>query len=397
MLTQVGTDKYDYVEMAQRMEAKTGGISCSASVMNDIHTLDRANVWVRLKGKALDRNAEPLCGIMAELCTCADFSDIERLATVIGQVKSSMENSIPSSGHSFAAQAGAAALTPAASRRELWGGLAQLQHIKQLAALPKDELKHTAEMLTRLQQQLFERSNMRAAITAEEDQLHHASNALASFITALPQGKARTTPILEGLTPRSVQLGWATSIPVSYVTRCFRTIPYAHRDAAALNVLATLLRANFLHREIREKGGAYGGMASNSSDGGIFCLLSYRDPHLERTLDVYKRALEWVEEGTFGAQEIKEAILSVFSSHDRPKSPSGRAATEFANKLQEVSYPMRQQFRENLLRVSREDLIRVAHTYLSHTEMPEAISIISSEEKLRNSAQELPELQINRI
>jgi len=397
MLTQVGTDRYDYVEMAQRMEAKTGGISCSASVMNDIHTLERAHVWVRLKGKALDRNAAPLCDIMAELCTKAEFSDTERLATVIGQIKSSMENSIPASGHSFAAQAGAAYLTPAAQRRELWGGLAQLQHIKQLAALAQEDLTHTAEMLTRLQQQLFERSNMRAAIAAEEGQLDNASSALKSLIQALPADKVGGNAPLEGLTPQAAQLGWATSIPVSYVTRCFRTIPYSHKDAAALNVLATLLRANFLHREIREKGGAYGGMASNSSDGGIFCMLSYRDPHLERTLDVFTRALQWVEGGTFGAQEIKEAVLSVFSSHDRPKAPSGRAATEFASQLQGLTYPMRQQFRENLLKVTREDLIRVAHTYLSNTQSPEAISIISNEEKLRNSVQALPELQINRI
>jgi Zn-dependent M16 (insulinase) family peptidase len=397
MLTQVGTDKYDYVEMAQRMEAKTGGISCSASVMNDLHTLDRANVWIRLAGKALDRNAAPLCEIMAELCTSANLSDTERLATVIGQLKSSLENSIPASGHSFAAQAGAACLTPAAQRREIWGGLAQLQHIKHLATLPQEELTHTAEMLTRLQHQLFKRSNMRAAVATQEGKLDDTSNALKHLIKTLPTGEILSNAPLEGLTPQAAQLGWATSTPVSYVTRCFRTIPYTHKDAAALNVLATLLRANFLHREIREKGGAYGGVASNSSEGGIFCMLSYRDPHLERTLDVYTRALEWVEGGTFGAQEIKEAVLSVFSSHDRPKSPSGRAATEFASQLQGVTYPMRQQFRENLLKVTREDLIRVAHTYLGISPNAEAISIISNEEKLRNSVQTLPKLQIKRI
>lgn len=397
MLTQVGTDKYDYVEMAQRMEANTGGISCSANVMNDIHTLERANVWISLKGKALDRNVAPLCEIMAELSICADFSDTERLATVIGQLKSSLENSIPASGHSFAAQAGAACLTPAAQRRELWNGLAQLQHIKQLAALPQEELTHTAQMLTQLQQQLFERSNMRAALTAEQDQLDSASNAFTSFIQALPEGHVRANAALEKVTPKAAQLGWATSIPVSYVTRCFRTIPYAHADAAALNVLATLLRANFLHREIREKGGAYGGMASNSSDGGIFCMLSYRDPHLERTLEVYTQALEWVESGAFGAQEIKEAVLSVFSSYDRPKAPSGRAAAEFACHLQGLTYSMRQQFRDNLLNVTHADLLRVARTYLNNPQSVQAISIISSEEKLRNSVQTLPELQIERI
>lgn len=397
MLTQVGTDRYDYVEMAQRMEARTGGISCSATVMNDIKSLDQANVWVRLNGKALDRNAASLCEIMAELCTSADFSDTERLATVIGQIRSSLENSIPASGHSFAAQAGAAYLTPAARRRELWGGLAQLEHIKHLAELPQEQLTLTADMLTRLQKQIFARSNMRAALAAEEEQLEPGTGALAAFIAALPADKVRNNTPLSSFNPEDVQLGWATSIPVSYVTRSFRTVPYTHTDAASLNVLATLLRANFLHREIREKGGAYGGMASNSSEGGIFSLLSYRDPHLERTLDVYAQALKWVEEGTFGAQEIKEAVLSVFSIHDRPKSPSGRAAAEFACQLRGLTYTQRQEFRDHLLKVTREDLIRVARTYLGSSRSHEAISIISNEEKLRNSLEALPQLQIKRI
>ncbi|MDY0213007.1 MAG: insulinase family protein [Desulfuromonadaceae bacterium] len=402
MLTQVGTTRYDYVKMAERMEAKTGGISFGASVINDIENLDKASAWIRVRAKALARNVGPMCALLTELCTEADFSDTQRLATVIGQIKSSIENAIPGSGHSFAAQAGAAHLTPAAHMREQWGGLTQLQHIKHLAAIPQEQLGATAAILARLRIQLFERNAMRAGITAEAEHLDNTAAALTSFIATLPHGTPHVAKKLATFTPQAAELGWATSIPVSYVTRSFRTVPYCHPDAAVLNVLAALLRANFLHREIREKGGAYGGMASNSSDGGIFAMLSYRDPHLERTLQVYEQALEWVKKGEFGAQEIKEAVLSVFSSRDRPQSPSGKGAAEFACVLQGVSYALRQEFRTNLLKVTRDDLIRVAKTYLSpsHGTMarsPEAISIISSEEKLRSSAATLSQLEIKRI
>ena len=397
MLTQLGTDKYTYVEMAQRMEAKTGGISCSTSVMNDINDLDLATAWIRLKGRALDRNSASMCAIIAELCTEVDFSDTERLATVIGQIKSSMENSIPGSGHSYAVQAGAAHLTPAARRRELWGGLSQLRHIKKLAAYSQDQLQETAAVLERLKQQIFARTSVHCAIAAEADQLSDGARAVAAMLATLPQREERAIVPLQTFTPEAAALGWATSIPVSYVTRCFRTVPYSDANAAALSVLATLLRANFLHREIREKGGAYGGMASSSSDGGIFSMLSYRDPHLERTLQVYNQALAWVESGDFGAQEIKEAVLSVFSSHDRPKSPSGRAATEFAYSIQGLDYSLRQQFRTQLLNITKDAIIRAAHDCLQSSADKGVISILSSEEKLRGSAKTLTDLEIKRI
>ena len=77
----------------------------------------------------------------------------------------------------------------------------------------------------------------------------------------------------------------------NYVVRTLKTVPYTHAHAAPLLLLGQVLSLGFLHKEVREKGGAYGGGAAANALGGTFSFSSYRDPRqvtrtLARTLAV---------------------------------------------------------------------------------------------------------------
>lgn len=397
LLTQVGTDKLTYLEMAQRVEAETGGIRASVEILDNIDNLNTFQTLFQLRGKALNRNIDHLSAILADLCSSADFTDQDRLATVIGQIKSSWQNAIPGSGHSYAARAAAGHLTPAAKQREQWSGFSQFKLIKQVAELKPGQLGETVEIMQQIAAAVINRNTLLPAITAEEKQFEQCESALKQLINQIPQSTTVAPHPIDSVEPAAVQLGWTTSIPVSYVTRVFRTTPFNHEDTAPLKVLAALLKANYLHREIREKGGAYGGMAASNSESGLFTLMSYRDPHLERTLTVYEQALEWLQQGDFDDEKIKEAVLSVFSAYDRPLSPSGRGGNEFANQQQGLTHAMRQQFRTRLLSVTKEQLLDVAKRHLSDKLAQSPISILSNEEALSAAKQNLSELQIERI
>ena len=89
------------------------------------------------------------------------------------------------------------------------------------------------------------------------------------------------------------------SIPTqtNSVVRTVKTVPYDHVDAAPLVLLSQVLSLGYLHREIREKGGAYGGGAAANVGGGTFTFSSYRDPNQAETLRAFDNAVAWAASG----------------------------------------------------------------------------------------------------
>ncbi len=398
MLTQVGAGGRTYLEMAEAMEAVSGGISARTSLLEDPADLDQFDTGFELKGKALVRNSVALMELLQDFILTPDFSDLNRLHKVLGQMQVSMENSVPQSGHSYAARMAAAGLSPAAKLREQWSGLSQIALVRELAAKSVDDLGELAAMLSSIAQSLFSRAQLQVAVAVEEQHFSSFEGALATLLESLncsaQAAPAALQPLFNGQAKRH---GLVWSLPVQYVTRVFKTVPYIDPDSAPLTVLARLLRAEFLHREIREKGGAYGGMAGHNSGAGLFSMMSYRDPHLERTLKVFDDAIGWIISGQFEDVSVEEAILAVFSDLDKPLSPAGLAAHEFACLRRGITLEMRNDFRRQLLKVDAPALIRVAEHYLQDGES--AVAVLAGEPALKRANENLGKmgLDIRRI
>ncbi len=157
---------------------------------------------------------------------------------------------------------------------------------------------------------------------------------------------------------------WTTSTDVNFCAKAYPTVPSAHEDAAALAVLGPFLRNGYLHRAIRETGGAYGGGASQDADTASFRFYSYRDPRLEETLADFDASIVWLHDTRHEARELEEAILSVISGIDKPGSPAGEARSTFQAELFNRTAEKRREFRRRILQVSLDDLKRVGSTYL---------------------------------
>lgn len=384
LLPQIGAAGQDYLTISRRITAHTGGIRLGANLLEDPADLDRFRAVVDLRAKSLDARQEAMTGLLTDMLTAPDFGDLDRLRTVIGQLRVTMENSIPGSGHAYASRAAAASLTPTARLREEWSGMSQLRLIQQAANADDHELLRLSARFQGIAGHLLTSTRLAAAVTAEAPAHAAMSPALAALLTALPTGTGSIPDSIPepGGSPPAV--AWNVNVPVAYVARVFRTVPCGHPDCAPLLVLAKLLRANFLHREIREKGGAYGGLAGYNTDGGLLSLLSYRDPHLLRTLDVYRQAVEWASRGEFSDEMIREAILAAFGELDRPLSPGGRGHREFLCRQQGLSIALRQGLRDGILAADRETLRKVARRHLLDRFDHSAVGVLAGESLLES-------------
>ncbi|MBI9088629.1 MAG: insulinase family protein [Desulfobacterium sp.] len=406
--TGAGTAVRDYAEMAERMNLYTGGVSLSPVSGTGFSDQEACLPFVALQGKALDRNVGKLFEIITEFVSQYSFSDHTRLKSLLLQYKAGMEGAIVSNGHRYAISLASRNLTQASFLGETWHGISQFQYIKALT--DKVEEKETEQEaleglerdLRRIAGLLFKQENLRPAIVGEKESLGLADASIRAMIDTLPKNNG------DSLVPANLDFnatlpheGWSTSTQVSFVAQAFKTVRMGHDDAPALSVIAKMLRSLYLHREIREKGGAYGGFAMYSPEEGIFSFGSYRDPYIRRTLSVYRDSCDFIINGDYSEEDVKEAILQVCAEIDKPETPGPASIKAFYRDILKLTDDKRKQFKAALLKLDKGVIQGCAQCYFKIEASKIGTAVISGQDLLDAANQELAEgqrpLELHRI
>ena len=386
---------YDYSEMAQRIDLYTGGIGLSSHVRTRFDKTGACIPFISFDGKSLVRNQKKMFEIVEELLFQFIFSDLGRLKSLLLEYRAGLESMVVANGHKLAISLASRNFSIACALSETWHGIHQLKMVKQLTKdLSEKRLASISDDLLKIGKTVFVPDNMAMALIGETRSLDQSSKILGNSKglsgiggkTIVADGFKAPAVELENETPRE---GWSTSTAVSFVGQTFETVRMAHEDSPALSVISKILRSKYLHREIREKGGAYGGFAIYNTEDGLFSFGSYRDPHVVGTLDVFDRAAGFIRSGDYTDEDIKEAILQVCSDIDKPDSPGLAAKKALYRKIVSLSDKARKDFKKNLLLLTRLQIVRVANKYFDQTRNRQGVAVISGEEKLMEANEKL--------
>jgi Zn-dependent M16 (insulinase) family peptidase len=399
----MGTADKNYVELARYLDRYTGGLGLAVQARRRFDEEGQTLPMVTIGGKCLDRNRDRLFEVLGELVHRIPFDDLEQLKRVVKEFRAMQEAAVVHHGHRLAISLASRHMTPSAHLNEIWHGIHQLQWIKALdrsMATDATALETVSAQLATIARSMFHRRNIQMALISSrmplEDGLQQATalNDRLPFDPAI--GHRRLVIHPEATT---VWEGWHTGSAVSFVAQTLPCIRYPHSDAPALAVTAKLLRSLYLHREIREKGGAYGGFALYNPEEGLFSFGSYRDPHIRRTMDVYDGVAAFIAAGEYTQDDIREAILQVCSDIDKPDPPGPAARKAFYRQLVGLDDEQRQQFKERLLSLDRDTVRSAAERHLGRLADRTATAVISSREKLESANRAMPDrpLELNAI
>jgi hypothetical protein len=361
-LTQSGAAGQDYVQIASRIASTTGGVGASPQVQSLAAREDYLQSFV-LSGRALDRNARPFVELLTDLVARLEIEP-KRLKEIIAETATRLESSISNLGFQFAILRAHSKLSSEGAINDRLQGIGMLHVMRRLARLRDDELGDVIEKLDAMRRRLFTRDSIQFVVTCEESMAEPLSGMLGDLVGALPAGPAHRDRADRPKPLEVLPEARTGPLPVAFNVRIFKTVRYTHPDASVLLVLANYLRDTFLHRELREKGGAYGGFAQAGTGSGTFYFGSYRDPNIIRTYDVYDQAVTWVTEGEIESETLKEAILGACGDVDPLESPDIKGRREATNRLAGFTLEERERFKQRLLGVTADDLRRVAATYL---------------------------------
>ncbi|XP_032092968.1 presequence protease, mitochondrial [Thamnophis elegans] len=401
VITKMGCGALNYREQALEIDLKTGGLSVSPHISVDDSHLDMYEQGVIFSSLCLDRNLPDMMHLWTEIFNNPHFEDEEHFKVLVKMTAQELSNGIPDSGHNYALIRASKTLNLAGELQEMFYGMEQVKLMKRIAEMA--DIKSVLRKLPRIKKYLLNSDNLRCAVNATPQQMPVVTKAVENFVLGIARSKKERKPVRPHIIEKPSDSKTASSeagsqitrklitdptfqpcqmkthfllpFPVNYVGACVRTVPFTAPDYASLRLLARLMTAKFLHTEIREKGGAYGGGA-HISQNGIFNFYSYRDPNSMNTMAAFEKAAEWAKTGSFTQQDIDEAKLAVFASVDSPIAPSDKGMNNF---IYGISDEMKQRHREHLFAVSRESLIDAANKFLIAGKSTRGLAILGPE------------------
>ncbi len=375
LITELGSGKDDYVETQRLQHEITGGINAFTSFRAVVSDPDEMRAWLTLSTRGLERNAAALIALTRRTLDQPNLTERSRIRDLVRQSSLRRHAGIIGNGHGLAMAAAAAALRPVPGVQFQLSGLAGISTIKELDRKLDDastmdqllaSLNAIATPLVTVPKSLLIVADATSRSAVQEQVMDAWQNSDAT---------AKESSIADLDRPPAEQ-AWLTTTQVNFCAQAHLTVPEDHPDSAALSVLAGVMRNTFLHGQLREKGGAYGGGATHDAANGVFRFYSYRDPQLMATFDVFDECIRWAQKGATAAT-IEEAVLGIIASMDAPSSPAGEVRQVFQSLLFDRTEAHRRRWRDQVLAVTVEDLMRVTSTYL--TGGPKTRAVITNE------------------
>ncbi|MFP4374283.1 MAG: insulinase family protein [Spirochaetaceae bacterium] len=392
--TDCGLTDMSYEDLARELATHTGGLSLQldAGTRADEESDIRRYLYIRLK--ALPRSLPEAFGLLEGVLLRPNFSDEERLGTVLRELRNDFRSSVLPSGHSYVGLRSARALSKTARIEERWKGLSQLLFLEQLS---EEDTASVAARLEELRGALIAGAAMTLAVTAEDESSDEVAAQTRAFVARLRRGDPEQSPppAAAGTTaagdtgevPRWESI--LVSAGVNYVGASVEAAHLSEPEHVPEAVLAHLLRTGFLWEEIRMKGGAYGAMAGTRALERVFSFASYRDPNIAETLERFGRGLRETAERGIDRASLDLAVISGVGRDSRPLSPGQKSIVSLKRALYGISDELRRHEREELLGVS-EDAVREAARRLAERFAEVHASVMGSRAAVEEAAAEYP-------
>lgn len=381
ILGMVDTENYAYGDLYHETNIKTGGISMVINTYTNSLDIKEYKVTFEVKAKVLYENLEEAFKLVKEILLCSKFNDTKRLYEIIAEMQSRMQASMASAGHSLAAIRALSYISETAAVSEQINGIPQYRLLERLEADFDNCKEELVKKLEELVLYIFRPENLMVDYTATDKEYAGLEAMVKDF------SKSLYTVCIDKTTYKPVLLkkneGFQTSAQIQYVCRAGNFIHEGLSYTGALKVLKVMMGYDYLWNRVRVKGGAYGCMCNFSKSGDCY-FVSYRDPNLEKTVEIYEEAADYIS--TFEADErtMTQFIIGAVSELDVPMTPATKAMYSMTGYMTNLSFAELQRERDELL-LADEGTIRGLAEHIRAFMKADCLCVVGNEEKIKEN------------
>ncbi|MGN0289859.1 MAG: insulinase family protein [Lachnospiraceae bacterium] len=381
VLGYVDTRVRSYGDLYNQIHMETGGISPVINVYLNSKEVKEYRLTFEWKVKAMENNLSKAVALLKEIIRESLFTDERRLYEILAEMKSRMQADMVQAAHRVAAARATSYFSPSGAVIEQINGMPLYRLVFDLEKNFENKKKELREELEGLCNILFCQKNLMYDYTGSEEGYEAFCQAVQKFAEELPQGQEKKTELKLPLEKK--QEGFITAGQVQYVAKAGNFLKAGLPYTGALRVLKVIMGYDYLWNQIRVKGGAYGCMSGFSKNGDSY-FVSYRDPNLEKTLQVYEGAVEYLK-GFLGEERtMNQYIIGAVSELDIPLTPQAKGLRSLSAYMTNQSEEDFQRERDQLLSVDGED-IRSLADYVQALLDEDCICVVGTQNKIKEN------------
>ena len=378
----VSTEKYSYTDLANATNIYTGGISTGTASHPDIKDRNNFVFKFEVKLKVLEKNLDKALELMEQMLLTSDFTDTKRLGELVAQIKARLQANLSSSGHLVAAMRSMSSFSRYALYQDELKGVAFYRSICRIEKELSESPKSVSDKLAAIAKKLFARNRMLISFTGNNEAYGNAKPSLEKVIAGFD--KMSVVGNQAEVHFNTAKEAFIDASQIQYVAKTGDFICEGYEYTGALRLLRIILSYDYLWINVRVKGGAYGCMNTFLRSGESY-FVSYRDPNLSDTLDVYDRIPEYIKSFSPDERDMTKYIIGTFSALDTPMNPEAKGSRSLSAYLEGITYEQIQKERNEILNAQPEDIRRLADL-VEAVLKKDSICVIGNENMIKESA-----------
>lgn len=378
----VSTEKYSYTDLANATNIYTGGISTGTASHPDIKDRNNFVFKFEVKLKVLEKNLDKALELMEQMLLTSDFTDTKRLGELVAQIKARLQANLSSSGHLVAAMRSMSSFSRYALYQDELKGIAFYRSICRIEKELSESPENVSDKLAAIAKKLFARNRMLISFTGNNEAYGNAKPSLEKVIAGF--NKMSTIGKQAEVHFNTAKEAFVDASQIQYVAKTGDFVCEGYEYTGALRLLRIILSYDYLWINVRVKGGAYGCMNTFLRSGESY-FVSYRDPNLSDTLDVYDKIPEYIKSFSPDERDMTKYIIGTFSALDTPMNPEAKGSRSLSAYLEGITYEQIQKERDEILNAQPEDIRRLADL-VEAVLKKDSICVIGNENMIKESA-----------
>lgn len=379
MLGLVDTEKRSYSELYNEIHLQTGGIVPAVNVYTNADDLSKYKLTFELKVKTLYENLPKAFELAGEILTESVYTDAKRLFELVAENRSGKQAQMMDAGHSLAAGQALSYLSKQAYLMDQVNGLAFYRLLEGLEKDFEGKKEELSDNMERLVRYIFRPENLMVDFTAERNGLEGLEKLIEGLKAKLYRESVEGKPYV----PRPVKKneGLMSSAQIQYVCRAGNYADKGLSYTGALRVLKVVMSYEYLWMQVRVKGGAYGCMCQFGKTGESY-FVSYRDPNLEKTIEVYEKAADFVAGFDADERTMTQYIIGAVSALDMPLTPAAWGTYSLAGYMTGLAFEKVQKERDELLSADAETIRKLAAHIRAFME-DDCLCVVGNEDRIK--------------